>query len=233
MFRNLVRDVMPYGLAVRYAARRERAHRAAVAARVAEMRRRVEPPGSSPRLPRINVGCGTHREPGWWNIDADPRADIQHAVEFGSPLPFESGSLDVVFSEHFIEHVPLETGIWFIREAARALRPGGVWRSSTPDFDWIVGRGLAEWQKLASIYEDIGDFRRGAMQRSSEVVNWAFRGHGHQYLWSLADFTAHLSANGFTDIRRMNHGESRLPGAAIETRTDEAFYSLIVEATRA
>lgn len=233
MVRNLIRDLMPYGLAVRYAARRERARRDAVAARVSQMRRSVDPARAAAKQPRLNVGCGTHVEPGWWNVDADPRAEVQHWVEVGVPLPFDTASVDVVFSEHFIEHIPIEAGVWFIKEAARVLRPGGVWRSSTPDFDWIVASAKGEWRALASVYEDIGDFKPGELTRPSETINWAFRGHGHQYLWSLADFERHLAGSGFTDVKRVAHGQSRMPGAAIETREHEAFYSLIVEATRA
>jgi SAM-dependent methyltransferase len=233
--RKLVRNLLPYGLVVRLAVKAERARRDALAAERARSLRDVN--GSAvklERLPRLNMGCGTHNEPGWWNVDGQAEAaDIRLWLDDDTVLPFESGSLDVVFSEHFIEHVPFSVGVRFCHEAARVLRPGGVFRCSTPDFNWVVNAsGSEDWKGLARIYEEIGDFTVGALRHPSHVINWTFHGHGHQYLWSFADFEEQLTLAGFSDVKRVNFGETSFAGAAIETRQSEQFYSIVVEATR-
>lgn len=232
MVRNLIRDLIPYGVAVRYASKRERRRRVVLAARASEMRRAIAPEAAIDRIPRINVGCGAHIQPRWWNIDASPNADLCHRVEVGAILPFESASLDVVFSEHFLEHLSFDAALWFMQEAARVLRPGGTWRCSTPDLDWIARCIDGNWRNLASVYENIGDCLPGTLRGPCQVLNWAFRGHGHQYLWNFDELRGHLLAAGFANVRQVRFGESAVPGAAIEIRKAEAFYSLIVEATR-
>ena len=231
--RSFIRDLVPYGLAIRYAARSERLRSEAFAAeRSRALRLPAAVSGNTKRLPRLNMGCGSHLEPNWWNLDASEASDLQIWWDENATLPFEQDSLEIVFSEHFIEHISLNAGIHFCREAGRVLRPGGIFRCSTPNFDWIVNSANNNgWQKLMRVYEQIGDFPPGTLVHPSQVINWAFHGHGHQFIWSLADFKDHLKAAGFRDIRQVRSGETRLPGAAIEIRTSEEFCSLTVEAT--
>jgi ubiquinone/menaquinone biosynthesis C-methylase UbiE len=152
-----------------------------------------------------------------------------------SPLPFADASLEVVFSEHFLEHIDLESARNFIRESFRVLQPGGLWRVSCPDLEAIVamlGTDNASWRGLARVYEVIGDFPEGALRRPEHVVNWAFYGHGHRHLWTFDELRDELESAGFRDVRRQSFGESRVERAAIELRKAEAFYSIIAEATR-
>lgn len=55
--------------------------------------------------------------------------------EKGDSLPFESGSLDFVFSEHFLEHLFMDEALSLIRECHRVLKPSGVIRTCVPDAD--------------------------------------------------------------------------------------------------
>jgi predicted SAM-dependent methyltransferase len=49
-------------------------------------------------------------------------------------LPFSDGSIETIFSEHFIEHVHMGDGVSVLAEARRLLAKGGTLRLSTPDF---------------------------------------------------------------------------------------------------
>jgi predicted SAM-dependent methyltransferase len=181
------------------------------------------------------MGCGKHREPGWINADADPGADFNIILRDGESLPFANAALEVVFSEHFLEHLSFADGCHFLRESHRVLRKGGVFRVSCPDLHVIarmLNAGDDSWRALASVYESIGDFPEGALTMPERVVNWAFYGHGHKHLWSFPQLEYHLDQIGFSEIHRMPFGVSNRDGAAIERRIPEAFYSLIVEATK-
>lgn len=228
-------DLLPHGVvrrvsAVRAAKRRERQLRQ----RQSEMRPVSALAGHAP-LARLNMGCGTHREPGWINADADSRADVPIVLRDSDPLPFDDGALDVVFSEHFFEHVSFDDGRHFLREAFRILRHAGTFRVSCPDLQFLVGMlepGDEKWHALAHIYESIGDFSPGELTSPERVLNWAFYGHEHKHIWSFRQLREELERVGFADIRRMPFGASRVEGAAIERRVPEAFYSLIVEAAK-
>ena len=66
---------------------------------------------------RLHLGSGGERKAGWVNVDllGDP---IDVAWNLASPLPFEPASVDAVFHEHLLEHLPLQAGAAFMRECA-------------------------------------------------------------------------------------------------------------------
>jgi predicted SAM-dependent methyltransferase len=58
---------------------------------------------------------------------------LHYDVRNGIPLPNKSASC--IFSSHFIEHLTLDEGIAFFKEAYRVLKPGGIIRTSCPDLE--------------------------------------------------------------------------------------------------
>ena len=58
---------------------------------------------------RLQLGSLNNRFPGWINADITPRADLIIYME--DRLPFPDGSLDRIYSEHVLEHVPPLSGI--------------------------------------------------------------------------------------------------------------------------
>ena len=77
----------------------------------------------------LQVGGGRHDINGWLNGDLIG-GDIY--LDARRPLPFADGTFDYVFTEHFLEHLSLNDGVFFLQEAYRILKPGGVLRQSTP-----------------------------------------------------------------------------------------------------
>jgi SAM-dependent methyltransferase len=73
---------------------------------------------------RINLGCGTHPEDGWVNLDvvALPGVDVVHDLNV-VPWPFEDGSAVMVKGEDVFEHVDDPLG--FMSQCWRILAPGG------------------------------------------------------------------------------------------------------------
>lgn len=82
---------------------------------------------------RINFGCGQFPEPGWVNVDVDPRAkaDVQHDLE-QFPYPFETASADAIMASHVLEH--LHQPFVAMAEFARILRPGALLTIRVPHF---------------------------------------------------------------------------------------------------
>jgi SAM-dependent methyltransferase len=81
---------------------------------------------------RVQIGGGTHRIDGFFNIDLVPPADLLWDVREGIPL--QDDSTAEIFSEHFLEHIDYpHSAKQYAREAHRALAPGGRIITGVPD----------------------------------------------------------------------------------------------------
>ncbi len=77
----------------------------------------------------VNMGAGITRIDGAINIDISEKADI--SVNFGvDRLPFENESIDLIYSDHTIEHV--ENYLFLISEINRVLKKGGCFLVGVP-----------------------------------------------------------------------------------------------------
>ena len=148
---------------------------------------------------KIHVGCGSAILPGWLNIDIEalPGVDLVHDVRDG--LPFEG--VELIFAEHFIEHLDFEAGLAFLAECRRVLTDDGVLRLSTPNLDWV-------WRHQ---YHPASWVRDREAVRDCFWINRAFHGWGHRFLDNSQTLEESLFEAGFVTVERAVHGSSRHP----------------------
>lgn len=82
----------------------------------------------------VNLGCGSTYLPGWSNFDYAARPPWVQQCNLLGRLPIATSSCQVVYSSHFLEHIPKQKISFFLTEIFRILKPGGVARIVTPDF---------------------------------------------------------------------------------------------------
>lgn len=77
----------------------------------------------------INLGCGPVfiDSPAWANFDFVAASGVQKADLLGR-LPLPDNTARLVYSSHFLEHIPKPQVESFLRECFRVLEPGGVIR---------------------------------------------------------------------------------------------------------
>ncbi|MET9810604.1 class I SAM-dependent methyltransferase [Streptomyces halstedii] len=81
---------------------------------------------------KVQIGGGSHRIDGFFNIDLVPPADLLWDVREG--IPFRDDSTAEIFSEHFLEHIDYpRSAKRYVREAHRVLAPGGKIVTGVPD----------------------------------------------------------------------------------------------------
>ena len=92
----------------------------------------------------LNLACGaTYVDaPQWLNLDYRPLGPAVQQADLLGPLPVADASLQLVYSSHFIEHVPRSHIAGLLRECRRALQPGGLLRLVVPDLQEMCSRYL-------------------------------------------------------------------------------------------
>jgi predicted SAM-dependent methyltransferase len=174
---------------------------------------------------QLHLGCGPLILADWINIDNQPYAGIDFRWDLARGIPFRSARY--VFAEHFIEHLSYQQGADFARGCRAALRDDGILRLSTPNLDWVW---RIAYQPPAWTNDDDA-------LRDCFVLNRAFRGWGHQFLYNLTTLTALLQNAGFAHVRALQYGQSDTPPLAGLERheqyidTPELPHVLVIEAS--
>lgn len=88
-----------------------------------------------------NIGAGEFHHPYWTNVDlankwyqqVQKQPFLNYDLMALSPLPIASGTAELFYCCHVIEHISDEAVTNLCKEAYRCLKPGGVIRFLTPD----------------------------------------------------------------------------------------------------
>jgi predicted SAM-dependent methyltransferase len=80
---------------------------------------------------RLHLGCGSHHFDGWANIDFGGAASTIK-WDLTTAIPGKPGSVRIIYSEHFLEHITRAEGALHRKNCFDLLMPGGVLRISTP-----------------------------------------------------------------------------------------------------
>lgn len=148
---------------------------------------------------KLHVGCGPQVLDGWINVDNQPYPGVDQVLDVREAFPFSN--LQFIYAEHFIEHLPYDDAVKFLRNCRQALRDDGVMRISTPNLDWV-------W---------ITQYHYGSWQSESEKVkdcfwiNRGFHGWGHRFLYNKAALKETLHDAGFAEVVLRRYGESSHP----------------------
>ncbi len=145
---------------------------------------------------KLHIGSGREALPGWVNIDIQRYSEVDVALDVTKGLPYVG--VRRIFSEHFLEHLDVESALAFLEEANRALAEGGWLRLTTPNLDWV-------WHTIYSPdQDDPARLVRGIH------ANRSFYGWQHRFLWNRELLAEALYAAGFSDLRWCDWGRSDL-----------------------
>ncbi len=159
---------------------------------------------------KLHVGCGGFLLPGWLNSDLSPlnRGGVLY-IDATERLPFADASLDFVYSEHFIEHLPYRQGRFFVEECQRVLKPGGVCRLATPKLEFLIELYQNQAAPLEAYARDSFDkWVGGDLYSRALVINNFFHNWGHQCIYDHSTLTQLLTLSGFKTVVACEVGES-------------------------
>ncbi len=148
-------------------------------------------------------------------------------------IPFEDNSVDVVYHSHLIEHLDKDVAKKFLIEIKRVLKPGGIIRISTPDFerycrDYIkhydeVTKGKSDKKNHEKFFERILEqsVRREAAgaKKQNKILRFIEnlllgdarkRGETHQWMYDKISLSHLLEIIGFENVKSKNFDQSSI-----------------------
>jgi len=213
-------------------------------------------------LSRINIGCGRTTTEGWTNLDNSlslriarrkswyalakslrlvsrrqteyidfcRSANIQFA-DATKRIPADDASVEVIYSSHMLEHLsPIGVELFF-QECHRTLRPGGTLRIVIPDIDYHIGAYLEDkdadrfLQEMLVVAPPVDTFR----QRLTVLIS-GYR--HHQWMYNATSIQDLLTAQGFSDVKILAPGETRIEDPGPLDLAERSDVSLFVEASK-
>jgi predicted SAM-dependent methyltransferase len=182
---------------------------------------------------RVHLGCGNALFPGWLNVDCYPPVSRTGAeiltLDMRRGLPLADRSVVALFSEHFLEHLSVETvRDVILPEMRRVLEPGGRARIGVPSGEYFVDQYVAH---LSGQPDPLFEANRGAATPMM-MLNDITHGFGHRFLYDFETLASMLRKAGFATVERSTSGVSDVTAFQGKDRVDpwRQAMSLYVEA---
>ena len=162
------------------------------------------------RVRKLQLGTGIDVLDGWFNTDVSPKEGV-FFLDSTKPFPFADATFHYIFSEHHIEHLSYDQGLFTLHECYRVLQPGGKIRIATPDLGVLLNLYTAASSDLQQRYIRfiIDNFLPSVHESNAVfVINNAFHNWGHQFLYDSVTLKVALQEVGFVDIIHSSPGQS-------------------------
>jgi SAM-dependent methyltransferase len=149
-----------------------------------------------------------------WLVLSEDEQDIKQ------PLKFANESVDVIFTEHVIEHIDFCDAVRFMQESMRILKDGGVFRVVCPVVERLIHASLDDnngkiyiQNCLAGLWSEENELLKGLEMNGifespkTFLLNSIFTKHGHRFIWSGELMVRVLKAIGFRQVSERKIGE--------------------------
>lgn len=214
----------------------------------------------------LNIGCGRRMNRSWTNVDFSPYARLAHHAlaarllhrtgvlsdlryerlqhidpeivcwDLRRGIPYPTGTFDVIYHAHFLEHLPRDAARALLVECHRALRSGGILRVVVPDLQTLAAAYLNTATRLehgdhaakedhqrtiAEIFEPMVRTGSAGNIHRSRVLRFAERlirgdadrtGQLHRWIYDKHSLGDLLTEVGFTAVRTEEPVTSRIAG---------------------
>jgi predicted SAM-dependent methyltransferase len=170
---------------------------------------------------KVQLGAGSNALKGWLNTEGFVASSFTHSLSVAEnyilldvreKFPFSDNSVDFIFHEHVIEHLPFHKGLFMLSECFRILKPGGRIRVATPDIQVFIetygSNASPDHQRFASEYVRFNsgvwsaDLAHVRNNHSVFSINHALRAWGHEFLYDFSTLKEVAETAGFVDITR-------------------------------
>jgi predicted SAM-dependent methyltransferase len=162
----------------------------------------------------LTLGCGNSPKDGWFNTDVNTSQNVFY-LDATKYFPILADSVDVIHTEHMIEHLPIEGAFNLVSESFRVLKSGGVLRIATPDMNFLFNlygdsdadlhRRYLKWAG-EKLYPET--YQKILPNSSTFVINNFVRDWGHLVIFDEATLLALVAKAGFENSKVYQSGLS-------------------------
>jgi predicted SAM-dependent methyltransferase len=214
-----------------------------------------------PKPIRLNVGCGSSPTEGWANLDNSfsvrfanrprllkllVRAHLtsSESIELGrlarlrdvrwascGRLPYEEGSVDVIYSSHMFEHLDRSEAREFLKESLRVLAPGGTIRLAVPDLSRLVAEYLITGDADRLVDRTYLALSKPKSIRAKILASVVGTRH-HHWMYDGQSLCAALTAAGFVDAAAQIAGSTTIERSELLDLFERESESIYVEAKK-
>jgi predicted SAM-dependent methyltransferase len=179
----------------------------------------------------LNVGCGELIQPGWINVDFQPRSEAFYFNAL-NPLPIGDQTVTRIHAEHFLEHLEYDDALRFLGECCRVLTVGGTMRIIVPDAERYMQAYVGDDGTFFERLKDLGGSSE-PLPTKCIICNQMFRmGGDHRFAWDFSTLKYVTKLAGFSAIRRSHHNDSSAAHCIDGQDWWRPFESLYAEVTR-
>jgi len=169
-------------------------------------------------IPRkIQIGGGKRLLDGFLNIDIVPPADI--IVDIREGLPLKPDFADLIFSEHFLEHINYPISVKkFIKDCHRVLKKNGKIIIGVPDSELIIENYVKRNNDFWKLMIDKWYSKRNYLKHFNtyiDLVNYHFRDQDdhskynpHYWAYDFEKLESLLAKAGFVNINQWKFDKS-------------------------
>jgi len=143
---------------------------------------------------KLHLGCGSRYIPGYIHIDVVNYPHIDHVATIDCLSFISDDSVDVIYNCHVLEHFKRREVTRVLKEWHRVLKPGGVLRTSVPNFSSIC--------EVYQRYGDLGMVIGPLFGRQDYLYNI------HYNVFDFASLRNNLAEAGFTAVRQYDWRET-------------------------
>jgi predicted SAM-dependent methyltransferase len=180
----------------------------------------------------LNVGCGGNLCENFINLDYQWAPNLDLCWDITKGIPLRDNSLQGIFTEHCLEHIPFEDTRNVLVDFKRLLRPGGVLRIIVPDAELFVD---AYFKMKAGLKSSLSWTPGNSSCRDGitpmMMINGVFNGFGHRFAYDYETLEMMLKSAKFVDIRK-EHFRCGREGTLLIDYEKRAGESLYVEASK-
>jgi predicted SAM-dependent methyltransferase len=151
-------------------------------------------------ITKLHIGCGNNYfDNTWLNVDlldVKPTGINYLFLDVLKKFPFKG--VELIYCEHFIEHLTKEEGINFIKNCYKSLKIDGVLRIATFDLDTMIDNCHSTNNKWK---EDCGAKKLGLDHTTrGEFLNMLFNAWGHKFAYNREDMEDIFRKGGFKNL---------------------------------